>query len=194
MIVRLRDTTLRGETIVLSADVGANAPNALGPHLRLEDCELINDCSSKWLSLIGATIVRSQIKTKRSFENLQFFTVAFEACKFSGRFFGCEFGYRGASQTYGTIGDVKDCDFTQARLQDRTFSNCKIDRAQMPTCYTIPNPRDRAHDLSRPGWPGRLRIGFKVDAESRRASWPHATTRLSWRSDLGSHRTTCERH
>jgi hypothetical protein len=167
MVTKLRDATIRGQTIVLTEDVEANEPNSLGPHLVLEECELINDCSSRWLLLIGAEVLRSQIVAKRSFERQQFFKIAFDGCIFQGRFADCEFGHRGSGQNFGTIGDVKACDFTQAKLQDCSFSNCKIERSQLPGWphYTIPNPHERAKDLMMPGWPGRLGLGFKVDAE-----------------------------
>jgi hypothetical protein len=78
-----------------------------------------------------------------------------ESCRFKGRMMGCDFGPFPGYSTGGEHGQVKDCDFSEARLDACRFHGCDPLTLRLPRwpCFTFADPIGSAAELSRLKWP-----------------------------------------
>ena len=91
------------------------------------------------------------IHAKKPQANHQFFTSTFERCKVTGRFPGCEFGFR--IDLHGkTRGTISDCDFRAAVLDLVSFNNCDLSTLALPRWphFTLVDPPATAGRISNP--------------------------------------------
>jgi hypothetical protein len=105
--------------------------------------------------------INCTIEVKQELKNhQQWISASLEGCRFTGRFSGCDFGYwpeYGSEPEY-QYGAIKDCDFTEARLDGCRFMGCDPRTLRLPPwpCFTILDPIGNSPALNRVEWPGRF--------------------------------------
>ena len=144
-----RRKTVRDETLVLGD------PSLVTYLIKstFERCEITITCPARGLIIDRCVFRDCAIHAKKPQRDHQFFTSTFERCRFTGRFSGCEFGFR--IDLYGkTKGTIRDCDLREAELDFVTFSNCDLASLALPrwphfmlvdpgtTAGHLPNPRN----------------------------------------------------
>ncbi len=131
----------------------------LGPNLTLRQCKVVLKVSARRLHILGARFIDCAIEVKQELKNHQdWIRAALTGCRFKGRLSGCDFGHwpeYGSDPEY-QHGAIKDCDFTEARLDGCRFHGCDIRTLRFPRwpCFTVPDPIRRATELSSVKWPG----------------------------------------
>lgn len=155
--MKIRDTSISRERLLLSnLEV-----NLLGPNLVLENCDVHSDCQREALVVSGLTMTGGSFNQQgRALTDFHFERAHFSGVTFTGNFAGCTFGDWDAVET----SSVRNCDFTQAGLEDSRFLNCDIDSMRLPgwPVFTIVNPAEaRDFVMSRP-WPSKMRIALDV--------------------------------
>jgi hypothetical protein len=130
----------------------------LSSNLVLRHCTLVLKVSARNLIINGARFIDCAFEVRQELTNHQaWIKASIEGCRFKGRFSGCDFGHwpeYGSEPAY-ELGSIKDCDFTEARLDGCRFMGCDPRTIQFPRwpCFTILEPIRRASELSRVQWP-----------------------------------------
>jgi hypothetical protein len=131
----------------------------LGPNLTLRNCTVVLKVPARRLHIHGVRFIDCAFEVKQELTNHQdWITASIEGCRFKGRFSGCDFGHwpeYGSEPAY-ELGSIKDCDFTEARLDACRFMGCDPSTLRFPRwpCFTILEPVRRAPELRRVQWPG----------------------------------------
>jgi hypothetical protein len=162
----------------------------LGRNLTLKNCTLVLKVSARRLFIDGVRFINCTFEVKQELKNHQDWVfAALERCRFKGRFSGCDFGrwpsYPGAWER----ATIKDCDFTEARLDGCRFHGCDPATLRFPKwpCFTILDPIARSDELNRIRWPGRFRPVF-VEGQYRD---PPSTRAVTFFAPAEAKRSRC---
>jgi hypothetical protein len=143
----LLSKTIRGETVA----IGDPQKATVLAKLVFLECNISINCSAPGLVVDQCIFQDCTIGAKKAQSDHQFFTSTFERCKFTGEFFGCEFGFR--NDVHGRIrGAIVDCDLTEATLDLVSFNNCQLDTLKLPRWphFTITDPHTTAKRIPNP--------------------------------------------
>jgi hypothetical protein len=137
----------------------AKANYILGPNLTLKNCTLVLKVSARRLSTKQARFIDCTFEVKQELKNYQgWLAASLKGCRFKGRLSGCDFGHwpEYSSLPWYQFGSIKDCDFSEARLDGCRFHGCDPRTLQFPKwpCFTILDPIGRASELRSAQWPG----------------------------------------
>jgi len=133
----------------------------LGPNLTLRNCTVILKVPARRLHILGARFIDCAIEVKQELKNHQdWIRTSLEGCRFKGRLSGCDFGYwpeYGSEPEYQQ-GSIKNCDFSEARLDGCRFMGCDPRTLRFPRwpCFTFIDPIGHINELNRVEWPGRF--------------------------------------
>jgi hypothetical protein len=151
----------------------------LGPNLTLRHCTLALKVSARNLHIKRVRFIDCAFEVKQQLTNHQEWIFAsIEGCRFKGRFLGCEFGHWPDYGKGCEFGSIKDCDFTEARLDACRFHGCDTRTLRFPRwpCFTIVDPIRHAPDLNSVRWP-ELFGGVIIENLPRH---PPSTTALTY--------------
>jgi hypothetical protein len=155
--VSFKNREMEGERLELT-DKGALY--FIGPNLTLRNCTVVLRVAARNLLIHGgARFIDCTFEVKQELKNHQEWIFAsLERCRFKGRFSGCDFGHWPDYGKGCEFGSIKDCDFTEARLDGCRFMGCDPRTIQFPRwpCFTILEPIRHAPELLRVQWPGRI--------------------------------------
>ncbi|WP_051560333.1 pentapeptide repeat-containing protein [Marinobacterium jannaschii] len=155
--MRFERKHFRNELIRLNQ--GENA--YLGTEAFLVNCKIESRVGSRSLSISGARFLGGEFHAKRKLSNVKFLGGKFENVKFFGSYKGCDFGYWDCWNEYGRM---KECDFSDATLDQCRFINVDMEGIKLPKCSTICiiDPIGNSSTISSMDWPDELRIIKKV--------------------------------
>jgi len=131
----------------------------LGPGLTLRNCTIVLKVAARNLFFNGVRFIDCTFEVKQELKNLQeWVRTSLEGCRFKGRLSGCDFGHwpeYGSDPAY-QHGGIKDCDFTEARLDECRFMGCDPSTLKFPCwpCFTIVDPLKYGPRLLSVPWPG----------------------------------------
>jgi uncharacterized protein YjbI with pentapeptide repeats len=133
----------------------------LGPNLTLRNCTVILRVAARNLLMRGVGFTNCTFEVKQELKNhQQWISASLEGCRFTGRLSGCDFGHwpeYGSEPEYQQ-GAIKDCDFSEARLDGCRFHGCDPRTLRFPLwpCFTFLDPLGNSRALNRVQWPGRF--------------------------------------
>lgn len=159
--VNLEHMTLVQEEL----EFGSKVILFLGPELMLSDCTLKLGMAARDLIIPQARFVDCEFIFKKPLRNFRWDTAHLQGCRFKGHLVGNDFGEWPDALGRGSI---KDCDFSEARLDGCRFLGCDVNALRFPPwpCFTIFNPHARHRELMNLPWPGDIgRIDVKLFAE-----------------------------
>jgi hypothetical protein len=131
----------------------------LSTGLALRNCTVVLKVSARNLIIKGARFIDCAFEVKQELTNHQsWIKASIEGCRFKGRFSGCDFGHWPEYGEGCELGSIKDCDFTEARLDGCRFHGCDTRTLRFPLwpCFTILDPIRHAPELNGVKWPGRV--------------------------------------
>jgi len=131
----------------------------LSSNLTLRNCTVVLKVSARNLIINGARFIDCTIEVKQELKNhQQWISASLEGCRFKGRLTGCDFGHWPDYPGAWEHGAIKDCDFSEARLNGCRFIGCDPRTLRFPRwpCFTILDPIGNSRELSRVQWPGRF--------------------------------------
>jgi hypothetical protein len=131
----------------------------LGPNLTLRNCTLVLKVAARNLLIRPVRFINCAFEVKQELKNHQdWIRASLEGCRFKGRLSGCDFGHWPDYGEGWDNGSIKDCDFTDARLDGCRFHGCDTRTLRFPRwpCFTILEPIRHAPELLRVKWPGRI--------------------------------------
>ena len=137
----------------------------LGRNLTLKNCTLVLKVAARNLFIRDVRFIGCTFEVKQELKNHQdWIRASLEGCRFKGRFSGCDFGHwpeYGSEPEY-KFGSIKDCDFTEARLDGCRIMGSDPATLRFPKwpCFTILDPIGRAHELNSVQWPGDFRPSY----------------------------------
>jgi len=137
----------------------------LGRNLTLKNCTLVLKVAARNLFIRDVRFIGCTFEVKQELKNHQdWIRASLEGCRFKGRFSGCDFGHwpeYGSEPEY-QFGSIKDCDFTEARLDGCRIMGSDPATLRFPKwpCFTILDPIGRAHELNSVQWPGDFRPSY----------------------------------
>lgn len=129
------------------------------------DCELFNctlTVSNMLLSLYRCRLYDCTILQKNLLKNVHAFGNRYERCTFKGKFLGVDFGrdpwIDPITKTYDQLGELIDCDFTQATLDMCRFFGVDVHRQQFAPWpqFVVPYERELTASKLRRDWPGQF--------------------------------------
>lgn len=136
-------------------EFGSEAVCFLGPRLTLRGCTLVLGMAARNLVIPQACFIDCTFIIKKQLTNFRWDTAYLQGCQFKGRFTGNDFGEWPSSPGQGSI---KDCDFSEARLDMTRFLGCDVTTLRFPRwpCFTILDPVRRWRELGALPWPGLI--------------------------------------
>jgi hypothetical protein len=129
-------------------------------------CELINctlTIAGARLSVYDSHLRDCTILQKKQLKNVPAFGNRYERCTFRGKFSGVDFGrdpkMDPVSKTWDTLGELIDCDFTQATLELCRFFSVDIYRQKFAPWpqFVMPYARRLAASKLDRQWPGEFK-------------------------------------
>jgi hypothetical protein len=160
--VIFEEQTLEGERLELG---DKNIRYYLGPNLILRRCTLVLRVPSDLLHPTGARFIDCHIKAKRQLKGLDWYEANLKGCRFTGRFFSCDFGYMpNPSIPPREMGGIEGCDFTAAHIHACRFVGCDASTLKFPRWpyFTILDPYRRREEFASITWPRELRTSFTL--------------------------------
>ena len=131
----------------------------LSDHLTLKSCTIILKVSARNLIIKQARFIDCTFEVRQELKNHQQWVFAsLEGCRFKGRLTGCDFGCWPGYSEGAEHGFIKDCDFSEARLDGCRIMGCDPASIRFPRwpCFTILDPIGRAPELRGVKWPGSV--------------------------------------
>lgn len=129
------------------------------------ECELFNctlTISNKLLSLYRCRLSNCTIIQKNLLKHVHAFGNRYERCTFKGKFLGVDFGrdpwIDPITKTYDQLGELIDCDFTQAALDMCRFFSVDVQRQKFAPWpqFVVPYERELAASELEREWPGQF--------------------------------------
>ncbi len=129
-------------------------------------CEMVNctlTINDKYHSLFRSRLQDCIIVQKNQLKNIPAFGNRYERCTFKGKFLGVDFGrdpnIDPVSKTYDTLGELIECDFTQATLDLCRFFSVDIQRQKFAPWpqFVVPYERHLAASKLEREWPGQFK-------------------------------------
>jgi hypothetical protein len=169
--VNLEEKELENERL----ELGAGTIYFLGPGLTLRNCALVLRVPARDLIIPEARFLQCTIDVRKELKNFLWEHAELKGCRFTGRLSGNDFGRWPYSER--APGSIKDCDFTEARLDGCRFFGCDIDTLRLPSwpCFTLLEPARRSRELNAIAWPGMM--GIAVNAFAR---YPESTAAITF--------------
>ena len=127
----------------------------LSSGLTVRNCTLVLKVSARALFFREVHFVGCTFEVKQELKNHQDWVFAsLEGCRFKGRFTGCDFGHW-PEYPRAQHGFIKDCDFSEARLDGCRFMGCDERTLRFPKwpCFTFLDPVGHAAVLEAAPWP-----------------------------------------
>lgn len=154
---RIEERHLAGETILLG-DEGADVLF----RCTLEDCHIIVDTKDNVIGIRHSKLTNCTLEFKRKLKNSRLVSCDYVRCTFKGKFDGVDFGRwpwpNPLTKQMDELGEVIDCDFTQATLNLCRFFSVDIQRqkfAQWPQFVVLSENELAASKLDLV-WPGQF--------------------------------------
>lgn len=128
-------------------------------------CELVNctlTISNKLLSIYRCRLSNCTIIQKNLLKNVHAFGNHYEGCTFKGKFLGVDFGRNPwidpITKAYDQLGQLIDCDFTQATLDMCRFFGVDVHRQKFAPWpqFVVPYERELAASKLERNWPGQF--------------------------------------
>ncbi|MFD0713198.1 hypothetical protein [Paenibacillus sp. GCM10027626] len=154
--MKLRNQVISNSVI----DLDATEVHTLGPNLKLENCTINSDCTTRSLIVSNTEMVGGFFDQRKTLKNFQFDRVIFSGVKFTGTFVGCDFGNNSESLP----GKALDCDFSQAKVCDSRVYECDPERIVFPVWprFSIVNPYLARDYVLTQTWPSNMGIRMDV--------------------------------
>ena len=157
----------------------------LGHHLTLRRCNLIIKVPERALVITRTQLIDCTVDVKRELKNFRWEGVILKGCRFTGTMTGNDFG-RWPYAEHPELGGIEDCDFTGARLDACSFSDCDTSTLKFPSwpCFTILEPSRRKDELLTVRWPGKMHITMEacVDGPPETAAVTYSATAVARRT------------
>lgn len=133
---QIRDQRIEGEHLVLNA----GEINYLGPNLELCNCKVEIKVPTKDLVVSQVSMINCEIVFPKKTINYDWYRTKFGDCKFTGWISGHDFGY--SPKVRNSIGEVVNCDFTEAILDGCRFYKVEVKDVRLPRwpCFAVLNP------------------------------------------------------
>jgi len=149
--INRRSEEIAGETLHLASPdpmsiYEGGAPNHLIYECRLVSCQLQID-DPRGTTLYCSTLVNTGIEVTRTCAT-SWRGCIFDTCTFKGKYYDCRFGLD--SSECSLKASLRNCDFTEAKLNLCTFHNCTPDDLRLPRWphVTIFNPLQNAAEFA----------------------------------------------
>lgn len=154
---RIKQQRLENESILVGE----------GGVIAIIGCELFNctlTINDRYPGVYQSRLFDCTIIQKNVLKHIPAFGNRYERCIFKGTFLGVDFGrdpyMDPVSKTYDTLGELLDCDFTQAKLDMCRFYSVDIHRqkfAPWPQQFVLPYERELAAAKLERSWPGEFK-------------------------------------
>jgi hypothetical protein len=154
---RIRDRHLVGETILVG-DEGAYVLL----RCTLENCRILVDTKDNSIGIMNSKLTNCTLEFKHKLKNAQLVSSDYIQCSFKGKFDGVDFGRWPApnplTKQMDELGDVVDCDFTQATLDLCRFFSVDIHRQKFAPWpqFVVPREKELAASKRDQAWPGKF--------------------------------------
>jgi uncharacterized protein YjbI with pentapeptide repeats len=137
--------------------INNDVTNFLGPELRFEGCEISFKTAARNLIVNGVEFFNCKIVVKKQLSNFSWNQAIFENCKFEGKYTGHDFGQ---FEDIPSIGNVIDCDFSEAVLDGCRFLGCDPEGIVFPLwrCFTIIDPLSQIEIFKSIKWEGKSKF------------------------------------
>lgn len=134
--------------------------NVLGPNLYLESCQLHSHASTSSLVIAGVMMTDCTFKQLEPLVDFHFENAHLINTRFIGTYDGCDFGDWDSNKR----SSIKDCDFTEAKVNNSRFINCDMASIKLPSwpTFSIINPCNAHEYVIGHDWPGDLGIDLDV--------------------------------
>ncbi|ROQ28855.1 pentapeptide repeat-containing protein [Gallaecimonas pentaromativorans] len=134
--------------------------NVLGPNLYIESCQLYSHASTSSLVIAGVTMTDCTFEQIEPLLNFHFENAHLINTSFIGTYDGCDFGDWDSNKR----SSIKDCDFTEAKVNNSRFINCDMASIKLPSwpIFSIINPCNAHEYVIGQDWPGDLGIDLDV--------------------------------
>ncbi|MBN1208663.1 MAG: hypothetical protein JXB05_27630 [Myxococcaceae bacterium] len=151
-MIQFSDREIVNEQLVLDSKTEVYY---LGHDLTLRHCSIIVKVPARALIIARSKLIDCTIDVKKELKGFRWETNLLQGCRFTGRFFGNDFGPRPDSLHPGFI---EDCDFSAAHLDGCRFLGCDASTLRFPRwpCFTILDPVRRYRELRAAPWPGDI--------------------------------------
>ena len=157
----INNQSLQGETI----NIASKENFVLRNGSVLQDCQITNRATSRYLLFVQSVIEGGSFSTKVRLNELRWLRVKLHGVSFKGKFVGNDFGTR--AETYENLGEVRDCDFTEASVHYCRFFNCDIASNKFaPNHIIIPQNASVSSRLLSLSWPENIRGIAEIYARS----------------------------
>jgi hypothetical protein len=180
--VILKNKSMEGQRLELC---GKNVRYYLGPNLTLRRCTVVLGMPSRLFHLNGPRFIDCTIEAKRQLKEVRWYTANLKGCRFTGRFFSCDFGQlpNPMAAYHEDVGGIEDCDFTAADIHACQFAGCDTSTLKFPRWpyFTLLDPYRRHREYASILWPREIRswfIGFD-DLHKTAAAITYSATALA---------------
>lgn len=146
-----------GETILLG-DEGADVLL----RCTLEDCHIIVDTKDNVIGIMNSRLTNCTLEFKRKLKNAGLVSCDYVRCTFKGKFEGVDFGRwpwpNPLTKQMDELGEVVNCDFTQATLDLCRFFSVDIHRQKFAPWpqFVVPRENELAASTLDRVWPGEF--------------------------------------
>ena len=148
----INNQSLQGETINIASKENFVLRN--GSVLR--DCQITNRATSRYLLFARSVIEGGSFSTKVRLSEVIWLDMKLHGVSFKGKFVGNDFGTR--AETYENLGEIRDCDFTEASVHYCRFFNCDIASNKFaPNHLIMPRNSTTSNALLTLSWPEQFR-------------------------------------
>jgi hypothetical protein len=155
--IRIQDRHLVGESILL----GNEGVRAI-VNCTLERCHVVVDRKDDIVAIENSKFVECSLEFKRKLKNAALVSCDYVRCTFKGKFEGVDFGRwpwpNPLTKQMDELGEVIDCDFTQATLNLCRFFSVDIQGqkfARWPQ-FVVPSENELAASKLDRVWPGQF--------------------------------------
>ncbi len=121
----------------------------------LKDCQITNKATAWYLRLTRSVIEGGSFSTKVRLNELNWLRVKLHGVTFKGKFVGNDFGTK--AEIYENLGEIRDCDFTEASVHLCRFFNCDIASNKFaPNHFILPRNASSSRSLLSLNWPDSI--------------------------------------
>lgn len=147
----INNQSLQGETINIASKEEFDLRNGSV----LKDCQITNRATSRNLLFLQSVIEGGIFDTKVRLNELRWLRVKLHGVTFKGKFVGNDFGTK--AEIYENLGEIRDCDFTEASVHLCRFFNCDIASNKFaPNHIIIPHNTSVCSSLLTLDWPDEI--------------------------------------
>lgn len=158
--VVIQDKTIENERLELR---DKDTLYYLGPNLVLRSCTITLRVPAKRLLPRGLRLIDCTVEAKKELKELSLYEAHLKGCHFTGRLFGCDFGYKpDPGLPHREAGGIEDCDFSASHLHACRFVGCDPSTLRFPRWphFTLLEPFRRNREFASMTWPREIRSWF----------------------------------